>query len=145
MRVRDQMIELLAERAQTPLAVKHCVAKVAPKYGDDTSRAFAICTAAKQKGQLKRGHKKDPEKLRSYEKLLAKNRKEHNTVTDAMNAILEKKWIAKAIKKPGALSKELGVPEEDNIPVSKLKKAAKVKGKLGKRARLALTLKKIAK
>jgi len=56
-----------------------------------------------------------------------------------------KKWIQKAIKKPGALSKQLGVPEKKDIPVKKLKKAAKKKGKLGKRARLALVLKGFAK
>jgi len=52
-----------------------------------------------------------------------------------------KKWIKKAIKKPGALSKQLGVPEEENIPAKTLKSAAKKGGKLGKRARLAMTLK----
>ncbi len=51
------------------------------------------------------------------------------------------KWIQKAIKKPGALSKQLGVPEEENIPTKTLKSAAKKGGKLGKRARLAMTLK----
>ena len=51
------------------------------------------------------------------------------------------KWIQKAIKKPGALSKQLGVPEDENIPAEKLAAAAKKGGKLGKRARLAMTLK----
>lgn len=51
------------------------------------------------------------------------------------------KWIQKTIEKPGALSKQLGVPEEENIPTKKLAKAAKKGGKLGKRARLAMTLK----
>lgn len=56
----------------------------------------------------------------------------------------KKKFIQKAIKKPGALHKELGVPEDKKIPQSKLKAAAK-KGntKLAKRARLALTLEKL--
>lgn len=62
---------------------------------------------------------------------------------DWINEILEaKKWIQKAIKKKGALSKQLGVPEEENIPSKMLRGAAKKKGKLGKRARLALTLRK---
>jgi hypothetical protein len=56
--------------------------------------------------------------------------------------IESQKWIQKAIKKPGALSKQLGVPEEKNIPRKLLTKASKRKGKLGKRARLALTLRK---
>jgi len=57
----------------------------------------------------------------------------------------DKKWIQKAIKKPGALHKELGVPEGKKIPAKKLAKAAKATGKEGKRARLAETLKKLHK
>lgn len=52
-----------------------------------------------------------------------------------------KKWIQEAIKKPGALKKELGVAAGKKIPASKLAAAAKKPGKLGKRARLAETLK----
>ena len=50
-------------------------------------------------------------------------------------------WIKGAIKKPGALHEELGVPKGEKIPAKKLAKAAKAPGKLGKRARLAETLK----
>ena len=50
-------------------------------------------------------------------------------------------WIQKAIKKPGALRKELGVKEGEKIPAKKLNAAAKESGKLGQRARLAKTLK----
>ena len=53
------------------------------------------------------------------------------------------KWIQKAIKKPGALRKQLGVPEGEKIPKSKLDAAAKEGGKLGQRARLAKTLSKM--
>jgi len=53
------------------------------------------------------------------------------------------KWIQSAIKKPGALHKSLGVPEDKKIPAGKLAKAAKAPGKLGQRARLAQTLKKM--
>lgn len=52
-----------------------------------------------------------------------------------------KNWIAGAIKKPGALKKELGVKKGEKIPAKKLAKAAKAPGKLGQRARLAETLK----
>lgn len=51
------------------------------------------------------------------------------------------KWISKAIKKPGALHRELGVPMGKKIPEKKLAAAAKKPGKEGKRARLAETLK----
>ena len=48
-----------------------------------------------------------------------------------------------AIKKPGALHEEMGVPKGKKIPAKKLAAAAKKGGKLGKRARLAETLKKM--
>jgi hypothetical protein len=56
-----------------------------------------------------------------------------------------KNWIQKAIKKPGALKKELGVAADKKIPSSKLAAAAKKPGKVGKRARLAETLKGLKK
>ena len=59
--------------------------------------------------------------------------------------MVTKNWIAGAIKKPGALRKELGVPAGKKIPASKLAAAAKKPGKLGKRARLAETLKGLKK
>lgn len=52
----------------------------------------------------------------------------------------KKNWIKDAIKKPGALHKELGVPQGKKIPTKMLDKAAKAPGKLGQRARLAKTL-----
>lgn len=53
---------------------------------------------------------------------------------------MAEKWIQKAIKKPGSLKASLGVKEGAKIPAGKLAKAAKAPGKLGKRARLAQTL-----
>ena len=53
------------------------------------------------------------------------------------------KWIQKAIKKPGSLRKSLGIKKGKKIPASKLNAAAKKGGKLGQRARLAKTLKKM--
>jgi hypothetical protein len=50
-------------------------------------------------------------------------------------------WIKDAIKKPGALKKELHVKKGEKIPTKKLKAAAKKGGKEGKRARLAEILK----
>ena len=54
-----------------------------------------------------------------------------------------KNWIAGAMKKPGALRAELGVKAGKKIPSSKLAAAAKKPGKIGKRDRLAETLKKM--
>jgi hypothetical protein len=54
---------------------------------------------------------------------------------------MAEKWIQKAIKKPGALHKALGVPADKKIPASKLAAATKKPGKMGKRARLGETLK----
>ena len=50
---------------------------------------------------------------------------------------MAEKWIQKAIKKPNALHKELGVPEDKKIPEGKLEKAAKENGSiLGRKADL---------
>lgn len=54
-----------------------------------------------------------------------------------------KKWIKKAIKHPGALRRQLKVKKGRKIPIKRLRAAAKKKGKLGKRARLALTLRRL--
>jgi hypothetical protein len=53
----------------------------------------------------------------------------------------EKNWIAGAIKHPGALHREMGVKEGHKIPARRLAAVAKKGGKIGKRARLAETLK----
>lgn len=59
---------------------------------------------------------------------------------------MAKNWIAGAIKKPNALRKSMGVKEGDKpIPAGKLAAAAKKPGKMGQRARLAQTLKKLNK
>ena len=54
---------------------------------------------------------------------------------------MKKHFIAGAIHHPGALHKELHVPEGEKIPAKKLAKAASAGGKLGQRARFAETLK----
>ena len=57
------------------------------------------------------------------------------------SAHTDKNWIAGAIKKPGALRRQLGVPKGKKIPAKTLNKASEAGGKLGQRARLAQTLK----
>lgn len=49
-------------------------------------------------------------------------------------------FIRAAIKRPGQLHRDLGVPEGQSIPRTELLAAAKQPGKVGERARLALTL-----
>lgn len=53
----------------------------------------------------------------------------------------KKNWIAEAVKKSGALRAEMGVKKGEKIPAGKLAAAAKKPGKMGQRARLAMTLK----
>lgn len=54
----------------------------------------------------------------------------------------EVKWIAGAVKHPGALHREMGVPKGEKIPAKKLAKAEhSTNPLLAKRARLAQTLK----
>lgn len=50
------------------------------------------------------------------------------------------KFIQGAIKHPGALHSDLGVPQGQKIPAGKLAAAAKKSGKIGQRARFAETL-----
>jgi hypothetical protein len=54
-----------------------------------------------------------------------------------------KNWIKGAIKKPGQLHRDLGVPQDKPIPAGKLAAAAKRPGKVGQRARFAQTMKKM--
>ncbi len=60
---------------------------------------------------------------------------------------MTKKWIAKAInpEHKGSLRKSLGAKKGEPIPAKKLAAAAKAPGKLGQRARLAETFKKMRK
>lgn len=57
----------------------------------------------------------------------------------------QKKWIQHALRKhkAGALHRQLGIPTEQKIPMKVLRLAAKAPGKLGYRARLAITLRKM--
>lgn len=58
----------------------------------------------------------------------------------------KKKWIKDAIKHPGKLHRELGVPEDKKIPAKKMAKAAKSKNPtIRKEVALAKTLKKMKK
>ena len=58
---------------------------------------------------------------------------------------MAEKWIQKAIKKPGALRKSLGVKAGQKIPAKTLTAAAKKPGVMGQRARLAKTLSKLGR
>lgn len=91
--LRANIDRLRALTEGVPPQVKRCVAKVAPKFGGDTDRAFAICVSQMQKSkQIKKGSmeltskgekvakskaaKKDYGDLKgSYENLLKRNRK----------------------------------------------------------------------
>ena len=59
---------------------------------------------------------------------------------------MAKNWIARAIRKPGALHKELGVKAGEKIPAKKLKEAEHSKNPTErKRAALAKTLRSFKK
>jgi hypothetical protein len=55
---------------------------------------------------------------------------------------MAKYWIQKAIKKPGALRRTAGVKKGQKIPLEQLKELAKKAGTTGRRARLALILRR---
>lgn len=54
-----------------------------------------------------------------------------------------KKWIQGAVKRPGQLHRDLGVKQGKKIPASRLRAAAKKKGKVGQRARFALAMRSV--
>jgi hypothetical protein len=56
-----------------------------------------------------------------------------------------KRWIQRALKKRkrGALHRQMGIQQDKTIPLRSLQAAAKKPGLLGKRACLALNLRKI--
>ena len=54
-----------------------------------------------------------------------------------------KLWIKEATQHKGALHAHLGIPEGTKIPKATLEAAAKKSGKIGREARLALTLGKM--
>jgi hypothetical protein len=56
---------------------------------------------------------------------------------------MAKNWIKSAIKHPGALRATLHAKKGEPIPASKLKAASKGNSTTAKRARLALTLRKM--
>lgn len=59
---------------------------------------------------------------------------------------MAEKWIQKAVKHPGKLHRELGVPEGKKIPAKKMAKAAKSKSPtIRKEVALAKTLKGLRK
>jgi hypothetical protein len=55
----------------------------------------------------------------------------------------KKLWIQKMHMKKGALHAQMHVPQGEKIPEDRLRAAAASGGILGRRARLALTLKKM--
>ena len=59
---------------------------------------------------------------------------------------MAKKWIAGAIKNPGALHEALHVPMDQKISMDKMMKAAHSDNEtMARRARLAMTLRKMHK
>lgn len=54
-----------------------------------------------------------------------------------------KKWIQGMNLKKGALHKQMHIPQDEKIPVSRLKAASKGNGVEAHRARVALTLRKM--
>ena len=57
----------------------------------------------------------------------------------------KKKWIQAIHLRKGALHRQLGIPVGERIPVSLLHEVEHEPGKLGHRARLALTLRRIGR
>lgn len=115
------------------------------KRGGRAEGGFAGGTLPNPREALKREGATVSEKPASFSKAQKESysREEGYNAADRRSGRKEggKKWIQSAVKKPGALHKQLGVPQGEKIPEKKLESAEKKGGKLGQRARLAETLK----
>lgn len=86
-------------------------------------------------------NKKKSKSGASKQQVIAHKAKPKKKMQDGAEPSYKKKnWIAGAIKRPGALHREMGVAQGKKIPQGKLAAAANRGGKLGQRARLAETL-----
>lgn len=148
----------------TPLQPKQPAFKIGPKGGElpSSPKGYTISqnpndktiTAVTKESDIKEGKKKPTQKQLST---LDKNKNKKIDKQDFELLRKEKsskksevkdggeKWIQKAIdpSKKGSLKKALGVKKDEKIPETKLKSASKKGGKLGQKARLAMTLRKL--
>ena len=83
--------------------------------------------------------------IRSSKMPKAKTKARRDNTDFTQSAKGGKTWIQDAIKKPGSLRKALKVKSGEKIPASKLASVAKKSGKIGQKARLAKTLRKLGK
>lgn len=112
-------------------------------YSKSMSSSFAN---AKSYGSPSKMSNSKPGAMYNSAKLAASSPKtSQSTPSTMLKKSKNKKWIANAIKKPGSLKKELAVKKGSKIPTKKLASAIKKGGKIGKRARLAETLKGLSK
>lgn len=126
----------LFEKNRAKMMKRHKLSNLAPGQAYGTNLRVPKGMPAPTPKQL--GWKQSPlakGTLKMVDKLQYKKQK------SAKKGKKHKNWIAGAIKHPGALHRELGVKEGKKIPAKTLAKAAKKGGKIGRRARLAETLK----
>ena len=145
----DKQLSSLASRILSEQQVKGAVIMKKTSSPQDVKKITDMGTNV----ELREKKSTVKEVLKGGQKKLDKN---HNGKIDAQDFKILKgqkksevkedgKWIQKAIhpSKEGSLKKSLGVKKDEKIPVSKLKSATKKSGKIGQRARLALTLRKL--
>jgi hypothetical protein len=148
-RFSDKQLSSLASRILSEQQVKGAVIMKKTSSPQDVKKITDMGTNV----ELREKKSTVKEVLKGGQKKLDKN---HNGKIDAQDFKILKgqkksevkedgKWIQKAIhpSKEGSLKKSLGVKKDEKIPVSKLKSATKKSGKIGQRARLALTLRKL--
>jgi len=112
------------------------------EYLDSRSKAIEQAMAKKKGKKIEESFEADLTEVELVEELLEEVFGDDFELVEKI--ILEKKkWIQQAIKKENSLRKSMKTKKGEKIPVSKLEKAAKKGGKTGKRARLALTLRKL--
>lgn len=100
---------------------------------------------------LKKGNRKFPVRDKGFKKIFDESdetvlRKRGGKIKSMRTDSQKDFWIKDAIKKPGALHRELKVPMDKKIPMKKIEQAEHSKNPLlRKRAHLAATLKKMSR
>jgi len=104
----------------------------------------ALCVALRQNGACIHGFKAS---CRLASSVMPNRFSSESAQTEDCSraTVMSKRWIQRAVKKRGALHNALGIPQDETIPMSVLHEHEHDPGKLGRRVRLAETLRKIAK
>ena len=148
--INEAYANYIAEAINTyGLTEEHPVATVENLHMFNEAYVAAVLAEAEdcecEKAEKYEKAAKKHSKHKKMAKVMKKAKEDAEKASDKKELDEAKKWIQAAIKRPGSLSKKLGVPEEKNIPASKLKVKKGDTAATKKQKVLAKTLKHLAR